>query len=584
MVLFAHGSESVLSSQRGSPATWSSVQVPTSHLAHPPSSYVRPRAFPGIVSPQPAQRSLVVYSRRQQQPRVSDSLSSDSLQLSQPAGSVAQRPLRYRCQSDTVALDSRSQSELSDTEVASTRAFPFHELRSSPQGRPLSVSSPASCGAHRTASHVPARLHFPSLASETFPENSDRSAAPSGSEDLDLTRDISGDRFSSTVSEASFAPQPQAPQEKAAAASPTFSPASLSLILAAAASFQKPSKPPSTRAKLPAPAPPPPARVTSRLLAPPMTPMKAAGPAHGVSAIPGVRAPSVPAHITPSAPGIGGTEGPLIHHGIAGSGIVVAPPTPRSGPSPMGAPPTNNHLLPPQAPRTGPPVETSSTHDRQWVAVTAYRPVDVVTKTVEVPVTRTVDVLVPRPVIQEKIVEVPKFVPHYVEKILEVPEIEWVDRVIEVPEYFYSTKYVPKVEIRENIIERPLYQDKWVEKIVEVPRVEEIVRYRDIVEAEEVIKYIPKGHSEEEWRGAPIFSVPPEHAPPLPPKWVSPGVAPGRIQGYCPPEDCFVAADGSAKGRTKLVEHTSPAFLSPPVNGVCHAGPFWTVDCRNGGE
>lgn len=71
---------------------------------------------------------------------------------------------------------------------------------------------------------------------------------------------------------------------------------------------------------------------------------------------------------------------------------------------------------------------------------------------------------------------------------MEVPEIQWVDRVVEIPEYFYNTRYVPKVEIRENIIERPVYEDKWVEKYVEVPRVEEIVRYRDIIEAEEVIK------------------------------------------------------------------------------------------------
>lgn len=247
------------------------------------------------------------------------------------------------------------------------------------------------------------------------------------------------------------------------------------------------------------------------------------------------------------------------------------------------APTQGGHLVSPPS-RTGPPLETSSTRDRQWVAVTAYRPVDVVTKTVEVPITRTVDVLVPRPVIQEKIVEVPKFVPHYVEKILEVPEIEWVDRVIEVPEYFYKTKYVPKVEIRENIIERPLYQDKWVEKIVEVPRVEEIVRYRDIVEAEEVIKYIPKGHSEEEWRGAPIFSVPPEHAPPLPPKWVSPGLTPGCIPG-CATPGYLVTPDGPVKGRTKLVEQGSPsAFPPPPMNARCPAVPFWTVDSGRAGK
>ena len=51
------------------------------------------------------------------------------------------------------------------------------------------------------------------------------------------------------------------------------------------------------------------------------------------------------------------------------------------------------------------------------VAVTAYQPVDVVTRTVEVPLTRTVDVFVPKPVVREKIVEVPKLVPKYIEKV-----------------------------------------------------------------------------------------------------------------------------------------------------------------------
>lgn len=156
---------------------------------------------------------------------------------------------------------------------------------------------------------------------------------------------------------------------------------------------------------------------------------------------------------------------------------------------------------------------------REWVAVTAYQPVDVVTRTVEVPVTRTVDVYVPKPIMREKIVEVPKFIPKYIEKIVEVPQIEWVERIVEVPEVVYNTKIVPKVEIRENIVEKPVFHQKWVEKIVEVSVVEEVIRYRTIHEPEEIIKYIPSGHQEEEWRGAPILTVPPHQTPELPPKW-----------------------------------------------------------------
>lgn len=51
------------------------------------------------------------------------------------------------------------------------------------------------------------------------------------------------------------------------------------------------------------------------------------------------------------------------------------------------------------------------------VAITAYQPIDTVTKTVEVPVVRTVETYVPKVVVEEKIIEVPKYVPEYVEKV-----------------------------------------------------------------------------------------------------------------------------------------------------------------------
>ena len=52
------------------------------------------------------------------------------------------------------------------------------------------------------------------------------------------------------------------------------------------------------------------------------------------------------------------------------------------------------------------------------VAITAYQPVDTIVKTVEVPVVRTIETYVPKVVVEEKIVEVPKFVPEYVEKVI----------------------------------------------------------------------------------------------------------------------------------------------------------------------
>ncbi|KAL8432865.1 hypothetical protein ACSSS7_004268 [Eimeria intestinalis] len=133
-------------------------------------------------------------------------------------------------------------------------------------------------------------------------------------------------------------------------------------------------------------------------------------------------------------------------------------------------------------------VAISEQTERQWVAITAYQPVDTVVKTVEVPVVRTIETYVPKVVVEEKIVEVPKFVPEYVEKIVEVPEVKVVDKVVEVPRYEYQYKYVQKIETQENVIQRPKYETKYVEKIVEVPQVKEVVRYQDVEEIEEVIR------------------------------------------------------------------------------------------------
>ncbi|KEP63748.1 UNVERIFIED_CONTAM: alveolin domain containing intermediate filament IMC1 [Hammondia hammondi] len=139
--------------------------------------------------------------------------------------------------------------------------------------------------------------------------------------------------------------------------------------------------------------------------------------------------------------------------------------------------------------------------ERQWVAITAYQPIDTVTKTVEVPVVRTVETYVPKVVVEEKIVEVPKYIPEYVEKVVEVPEVQFVDKIVEVPEYQYEYKYVPKIETKENIIQRPKYETKYIEKVVEVAQVKEVVRYQDVEEVEEIIRYVPKDSVvPEEWK------------------------------------------------------------------------------------
>ncbi|SBT33874.1 hypothetical protein POVWA2_019640 [Plasmodium ovale wallikeri] len=141
----------------------------------------------------------------------------------------------------------------------------------------------------------------------------------------------------------------------------------------------------------------------------------------------------------------------------------------------------------------------TSTVDRKWVALTAYQPVDVVTKTVEVPVIKTVEKFVPKTIIQEKIIHVPKNVTHIVEKIVEVPEVKYIEKIVEVPHIHYKNKYVPKVEVVEKVVERQKIIEKWHDKIVEVPQIKEVVRFKEIEDAEEIIKYVPRNSKNIDW-------------------------------------------------------------------------------------
>ncbi|XP_952840.1 uncharacterized protein TA09355 [Theileria annulata] len=141
--------------------------------------------------------------------------------------------------------------------------------------------------------------------------------------------------------------------------------------------------------------------------------------------------------------------------------------------------------------------EVSSRVDRQWVAVTTYQPVDTITKTIEIPVIKTVERVVAKPVIKERVIHVPREVTQIVEKVVEVPDVKYVDKIVEVPQIQYRNKLVPKVEIVEKVVERPQIIEQWVERRVEIPQVKEVVRYKEIEETEEVIKYYPKGHGKD---------------------------------------------------------------------------------------
>ncbi|CXH99437.1 inner membrane complex protein 1a [Plasmodium berghei] len=142
-------------------------------------------------------------------------------------------------------------------------------------------------------------------------------------------------------------------------------------------------------------------------------------------------------------------------------------------------------------------VEISQHTEREYVAITAYQPVDTVTKTVEVPFVRTIETIIPKITYESKIREVPKYYSKFVEKVVEVPEVKFVDKIVEVPRIQYLFKYAPKVEIKENIIKKPVIERKIIEKFVEVPEVKEMKRFQEVETVEYVIKYVPKGSKDE---------------------------------------------------------------------------------------
>ncbi|CDU16429.1 inner membrane complex protein 1a, putative [Plasmodium yoelii] len=142
-------------------------------------------------------------------------------------------------------------------------------------------------------------------------------------------------------------------------------------------------------------------------------------------------------------------------------------------------------------------VEISQHTEREYVAITAYQPVDTITKTVEVPFVRTIETIIPKITYENKIREVPKYYSKFVEKVVEVPEVKFVDKIVEVPRIQYLFKYAPKVEIKENIIKKPVIEKKIIEKFVEVPEVKEMKRFQEVETVEYVIKYVPKGSKDE---------------------------------------------------------------------------------------
>lgn len=93
----------------------------------------------------------------------------------------------------------------------------------------------------------------------------------------------------------------------------------------------------------------------------------------------------------------------------------------------------------------------------------------------------------------EQITEIPKVSVEIVEKLVEVPEPQVVDRVIEVPQVQEIVTEVPgEVEVRLVTREVPKIEVKQVEKVVEVPEVHYQDRFVEVPMVQEVVRRIPR--------------------------------------------------------------------------------------------
>jgi len=120
--------------------------------------------------------------------------------------------------------------------------------------------------------------------------------------------------------------------------------------------------------------------------------------------------------------------------------------------------------------------------------------------------------------------EVPKITTQFVERFVDVPQVEYIDRVVEVPQVQYVEKVVevPKVqfqevikhvaviETRDIVREVPRFtQVEYVERIVEVPEIRYVDKVVEVpeVKVEERIRHVPKIEIQEVIRHVPKFEV-----------------------------------------------------------------------------
>ncbi|KAI4838531.1 inner membrane complex protein 1b [Plasmodium brasilianum] len=95
----------------------------------------------------------------------------------------------------------------------------------------------------------------------------------------------------------------------------------------------------------------------------------------------------------------------------------------------------------------------------------------------------------------EKIREVPNYIFHNKTKVIEVPELRFIDKIEYDPQVIEKIKYVPKEVTKYNIIEKKVINNIVTEKKVDVLQVQEKIRFKDQEIVEEVYHYVDKDNN-----------------------------------------------------------------------------------------
>lgn len=138
------------------------------------------------------------------------------------------------------------------------------------------------------------------------------------------------------------------------------------------------------------------------------------------------------------------------------------------------------------------PLKCDIKENRSWVALTAKIPVDTYNRVVDVPSKETKIIYKPKIEFTEKIKEVPKYILQNQNRVIEVPEVKFVDKIEYDQLIMEKLTYVPKEVIKYNIIEKPVVKNVITEKKVDVLKVQEKISFRDQEIVEEVHHYFDK--------------------------------------------------------------------------------------------